>query len=413
MRKLRSPLYLLCLVLLIPVVMHARRILPLDTRPLVAEKYAGWSGVLSLWVFEGWPCGSGSISNWLNPCVTAFEKAHSGVYIQPQYVDADAIATMGESGILPPDMLMFPPNLLATPEGLLPLTVPDGIRPTLRRSGEWSGSVFATPVALGGYLWAWNSAMIDDLPDTWRNADITLSVPAPQPWRRWDAALLALCSGRYSVSSEQEAPDALTPPPFEVELGLADGETPVPTASPEPRQDATLFRQLPSGFQYDDDAWRHFINGESTAMPVTQREIRKLQTLSNQGKGPDWKLCPGDSAFTDQLLCLALVDRPDDMPRRELCREFLAWLLSDECQSILYRAGAFAVTDSTSGYDPSDPLASMDAALRDPTLCVPRIFDRQWTEQAEGIVRKFTCGTGDTPALWADLRNILAGNTNN
>ena len=61
MRKLRAALCLSCLMLLIPALMQAHRILPLDTRPLVSEKYAGWSGVLSLWIFEGWPCGNGSI----------------------------------------------------------------------------------------------------------------------------------------------------------------------------------------------------------------------------------------------------------------------------------------------------------------------------------------------------------------
>ena len=44
MRKLRPMLYLLCLLLLIPALVKARQILPMDTRPLVAEKYAGWSG---------------------------------------------------------------------------------------------------------------------------------------------------------------------------------------------------------------------------------------------------------------------------------------------------------------------------------------------------------------------------------
>ena len=48
MGKLRVCLCLLCLLLLIPALLQARRILPLDTRPLVAEKYAGWTGVLNL-----------------------------------------------------------------------------------------------------------------------------------------------------------------------------------------------------------------------------------------------------------------------------------------------------------------------------------------------------------------------------
>ena len=143
-------------------------------------------------------------------------------------------------------------------------------------------------------------------------------------------------------------------------------------------------------------------------MLVTQREIRRLQSLSEQGKGPDWKLCPGDSAFTDQLLSLAILNQPDDDPRRTLCLDFLAHLLSDECQSSLFRAAAFAVTDVHSGYDTSDPLAIMDAMLHDASLCVPRMFDGRWSATAEAIVRKYTSNTDEAPALWGQLRDILS-----
>lgn len=411
MGKLRSALCFLCLLLLIPALLRARRILPLDTRPLVAEKYAGWTGVLNLWIFEGWPCGAGSISAWMNECVADFEKAHPGVYVQPLHVDAGAIASLNDSGILPPDMLIFPPDLLSTPKGLAALDAPRRLRPGLSRCGEWSGSIYAVPVAMGGYLWAWNTRLIDAIPDSWRDADAALSVPPPQAWRRWDAALLALCSGRYAPSDPNGARTPSPDIPGEMELGLAGGETPAPTPPPEHQEGATLPRRLPSGFQYDGEAWQHFINGESAAMPVTQREIRRLQVLSEQGKGPDWRLSPGDNAFTDQLLSLAIVDKPD-AARRTLCEDFLAWLLSDECQSTLCRAPACSVTDVPSGYGMSDPLALMDSALRGPGLSVPRMFDGQWVTRAEEIVRKYVSDIGEAPVLWGDLRNILAENTN-
>lgn len=412
MRKLRSALCLLCLLLLIPVLSLSRRILPLDTHPLVEEKYAGWSGVLNLWIYEGWPCGGNSLSPWLNPCIAAFEKAHPGVYVQPQFVDAGAITTINESGILPPDMLLFPPNLLATPEDLMSLAAPQDLRPALRRCGEWNGITYAVPVAMGGYLWARNTGLIDAIPDSWRNADAVLSVPAPQSWRRWDAALLALCSGRYAPPDPNATPKSTSSVVGEVDLGLAGESTPLPTPSPEPRQGEMLSRRLPAGFQYDEDAWRHFINGESAAMPVTQREIRRLQALLEQGKGPRWQLGPGDNVFTDQLLALAIVDRTENADRTNLCSDFLAWLLSDACQTTLYRASIFAVTDAPSGYGPSDPLTIMDRALRDPGLSVPGIFDGQWVSGSEAIVRKFISDSEAAPALWAQLRNLLKENTN-
>ena len=411
MKRLRSGLCLLGLLLLVPALFQAHRILPLDTRPLVAEKYAGWTGVLNLWVCEGWPCGSGSIAPWLNRCITGFEKAHPGVYVQPQFVDAGAISSMNDSGILPPDLLLFPPDLLPSPEGLLALHDLHRVRPALARCGTWSGTLYAVPVALGGYLWAWNADLLDALPDSWRDTDAALAVPEPQAWLRWDAALLALCSGRYAPDqggAPQPSPELVG----EVELGLAGEQTPAPTASPEPRQSGTLPRRLPPDFHYDADAWRHFINGEAAAMPVSQREVCRLQALSDQGKGPQWRLAPGDDAFTDQLLCLAIVDRLDAASRQALCRDFLAHLLSDECQSSLCRVSAFSVTDISSGYGTSDPLLMMDAALHDPGLRVPKVFDAQWVARAEEIVRKFTADLDEAPALWAHLKRMLAENPN-
>lgn len=408
MRKMGGALCLLALLLLIPALLFARHILPIDTRPLVAEKYAGWAGVLNLWIFEGWPCGSGSISPWLNRCIAGFEKAHPGVYVQPQFVDDGAITSMNDSGILPPDMLLFPPDLLASPEGLLPLAVPENLRPALCHSGQWEGSTYAIPVAIGGYLWVLNTGLIGALPDSWHDTDAVLSVPLPEPWRRWDAALLALCAGRYVPSDPDSAARSTASPAGEVELGLAGGETPVPTASPEPNRNATLCRHLPAGFHYDEDAWRHFANGESAVMPATQREIRRLQALSDQGKGPQWQLSPGDYSFTDQLLAMAIVNRADNADRQALCTDFIAWLLTDDCQSSLYRASAFAVTDAPSGYGSSDMLSILDNILRDPNLSVPRIFDRQWAWNGEKIVRKFTDNIEEAPTLWRKLCELLA-----
>lgn len=412
MRRLRIALCALCLTLLVPLLLHARQTLPLDTRPLVAEKYAGWSGVLRLWVFEGWSCGAGSIAPWLNQCVSRFERSRSGVYVQPRFVDADAIASLNESGILPPDLILFPPGLLETPEGLMSTALSDGVRPALRNCGLWNGACYATPVAMGGYLWAWNAELTDGIPGTWRDEAATLAAPPPEAWRRWDAALLALCSGRYSASDSRRSTERDDPAPQPLDLGLAAGDasTPIPTPT-VPAPDALPCR-LPSGFQYDETAWRRFSNGEVAAIPVTQQEIRRLQALSDRGKGPDWRLSRGGASFSDMLLCLAIVDKPDDDPRRALCEAFLSTLLTDECQGALSLAEAFSVTDSPSGYSAGDPLAALDAALRDPGTRVPPAFGSQWVSAAEGIVREFLADAEESPVLWRQLGDVLCKNPN-
>lgn len=408
-KKARSALCALCLALLVPLLMHARRVLPVDSRPLVEAKYAGWSGVLRLWVFEGWESGSGSLSAWLNSCAARFEKRHPGVYIQPQAVDAGAIAGFTASGILPPDMLLFPPGLLASPEGLAPLEVPDGLRAPLKHCGAWGAMSYALPVAMGSYLWAWDAGQIDGIPNSWREAGVSPAARDSEPWRHWDAALLALCSGQYAETSPDGAP--IEPEPAGVDLGLEAEDTPAPTATPEPCGPLLPCR-LPEGFAFDGDAWTAFVNGEAAATPVTQREVRRLQALSEVGKGPDWRLATGGGTFTDQMLFLGVVEKPDAEAQRALCREFALWLLSDACQGALAEAGAFSVTGADSGYAPGDPLAQMDAALRSPGLVAPNCFDQSWPETAGSIVREFISETRDSPALWRSLAARLEENPN-
>ena len=408
MKSHRSALCALCLVLLIPLLARAWRVLPLDNRPLVAEKYAGWSGVLRLWVYEGWQPGSGSLAGWLNRCIARFERRHPGVYIQPQSVDIGAISEFRDSGILPPDMLLFPPGALDGPAGLCPLSTPDALRPELARCGAWGNSCFAVPVAMGGYAWAWNAALVDGVPASWRDCDATLAVPEPEAWRRWDAALLALCAGRRADGPAPQAPEAALP---DVDLGLAAAMTPEPASTPAPQSGGVCCR-LPADFAFDADAWRRFANGEAAAMPVTQREVRRLQALSDQGRGPDWRLSVGGAAFTDQLLCLALVEKADADEPRALCRAFMDWLIGDECQGALCEAGAFTVTGAAGRWEAGDPLARMDAALQQQGLVAPGCFDGEWPEFAKNIVRKFIDDDGESDALWRALAGRLSENPN-
>lgn len=403
MRKL---LCLLALALLIPLLFQAWRVLPLDTQPLVADKYAGWSGVLRLWIFEGWECGTGSLSPWLNRCIAGFERRHPGVYVQPQYVDAGAIASINDSGILPPDMAIFPPGLLASPAGFAPLALPGVLRGTLARCGDWNGATYAVPIAMGGYLWAWNAASIDRVPNTWRDAEASLAVPAPEAWRRWDGALLALCSAHYAEASpERDAEERVALPG--IDLGLVAPSEPSPSPTPAANDSATLSCRLPEDFHFEDDAWRRFVNGDAAAIPVSQREVRKLQALSEQGRGPDWRLSPGGAAFTDQLLSLAVVDKADGDEPRALCAEFLSWLLSEDCQGELHSVGAFAVTDAPSGYAPGDPLAALEDALRQDGLLAPGCFGDGWRSDLDSIIRDFVSDAVEAPSLWDKFRSSL------
>lgn len=403
MRKWFYALCLLISALLVALLPHARLLLPMDTHPLVEEKYAGWSGVLRLWVCETWQSGTGSLAAWLNRCISAFEKQHNGVYVQAQYVDADTVASMNDDGMLPPDMLLFPPSVLASAEGLSVLSLPENLRPSLADSGLCGSALYAVPIAMGGYLWARNAALIDRVPETWLAKETTLAAPTPVSGHRWDAVLLSLCSGQAANTGRAQMPEGAL---GGLDLGLSIEDTPAPSSTFSPPPSAPPC-QLPDDFHFDDDAWRRFINGEAAVMPVSQREIRRLQTLSERGKGPDWQLEHGIHAFTDQLMSLAIVEHPDGDARLDLCAEFMDFLLSEFCQGSLHRAAAFSVTDTASGYDASDPLILMEASLRSSCLRVPNSFDMRWSSIAESIVRKCISESEDARQLWAQFCKYL------
>ena len=320
-KKWQSALCLVVIALCVPGIFATARRLPVQTRPLIEKKYAGWSGVLRIWAYEGWT-GGDALAGWLNRCAAIFEKRHGGVYIETRYVDAAALTSRNESGIRPPDMILFPPGVLKRAEGLADID-DSAVRPALRGLGGG----YVAPVALGGYGWALNLARLEGLPADWGECEI--AAPADEPHRRWSEALRRLLEITASI---EETP---TEPPG-VDLGL-------PAAAPA------------------SDAWTRFVNGELDALPVTQREIARLQRLSDQGRGPDWTVAAG-AEFTDQVLYLSIVDGGGE--RQALCAEFLALLLSDECQALLSDYAAFGVTDAPCAFASGSPYLPLDAALR-------------------------------------------------
>lgn len=332
-RKWRSVLCLAVIAACLPAIHLTARHLPLQTRPLIEEKYAGWSGVLRIWVFEGWTDGD-FFAGWLNRCAATYEKSHPGVYVEAKYVDAATMTALNESGMRPPDMLLFPPGMMARTDGLAALS-DDEVMYALR--GRGGG--YAVPVAMGGYGWAVNRERMDALPADWSARSV--GVFADEPYRRWSAALERLL--KITASMEETLPE---PPGLDLGLpALADAQ----------------------------DPWTQFANGELDAMPVTQREIARLTRLSDRGRGPDWTIAAG-ADFTDQVLFMAIPE--GDGERQALAAEFLEHLLSAPCQSALASIGAFSVLDALTGYGGDSPYLPIDAALHSGTLAVPDAFAR-------------------------------------
>lgn len=325
-RKARRILAILAIGACLPGIWLSARRLPLEAHELIEKKYAGWNGVLRVWACEDWT--EDGLTGWLNRCAAAFEKGHSGVYVEVKSVTPAALAAWQTFGAQPPDMILFPPGALDTADGLAAL---DDL--PLRAELQDCGQGFAAPVALGGYAWAVNESASG------------VAAPPDEAGRCWSKAVQAL--------------DAPGSAPEEAEIEL-------------PGIDLGLPALAAQDVQWDEGTLKRFMAGELGAAAVSRKEIRRLESLSAQGKGPDWHLEAGGAPWTDLAVYLGIRAAEDE--KEALCREYLSALLSAENQSLLSRWDFFAVTDAPSGYGQTDALAALDLALRREGLTVAAPF---------------------------------------
>ena len=358
---MRKFLQLLCLICVLALIVAAARIfphLPADSQPYVEKKYASWNGVLRGWISSEWTCG-GSFVRWLNACVAGFEKRHEGVYLEFTEVDAAAMADLGDSGIRPPELVLFSPGVQVDAARLLPLDAQAAVN---------CGSDRALPVAMGGYIWVYNRALCDGAPSIAELEPLTLLPDGGG--RRFTATAVALLSGSADTESELVLPDP------GLDLGL-----------PAMAQSGVELIQ-------SEDALTYFINGKLPWLVVTQAELARLIRLRDAGRGPDWACAAtGEVACADQLLLLGVVDQSDEAgeQREALAAEFAAYLLGEDCQKKLADIGGFAVTD-VQLYSPHSAYAPMEALLRSRCLAVPEIFSEHSVAGAGAIVREFLRG---------------------
>ena len=364
---MRKSLQLLCLICVLALIVAAARIfprLPADSQPYVEKKYAGWNGVLRGWISSEWSCG-GSFVRWMNACAAGFEKRHEGVYLEFTEVDAAAMADLGDSGIRPPELVLFSPGVQADAARLLPLDAQAALN---------CGSDRALAVAMGGYIWVYNRALCDGAP-TINDQDVLTLLP-DGGGRSFSAAAVALLSG------ESDGGEEITLPDPGLDLGL-----------PAMAQSGVELIQ-------SEDALTYFINGKLPWLVVTQAELARLIRLRDAGRGPDWACAAtGEVSCGDQLLLLGVVDQSDEAggQREALAAEFAAYLLGEDCQKKLADIGGFAVTD-VQLYSSYSAYAPMEALLRSRSLAVPDAFSEHSVADAGAIVREFLRGNIDAKA---------------
>lgn len=356
-RKLQW-LYSMIILLAIPAIFAVSDGIPFEKKALIEEKYAGWSGVLRVWLDQD----EGEMAGWLNQCAAQFEKQHNGVYIQ--VTEVDSFSALEEDGVRPPELVVFAPGAFLAYARLAELPRMN-VRVPLRMTN------LAVPLAAGSYAWAVNADRISQIPEDGSSIEVTL--PMDTARRSYSAALLALSSGVETTA------DSPVLPMLDLGLTLKAEATLAPTAE-------TVPCRLSESLTATTDAFLRFQNGEADATVVCMEEIERLERLRAQGRGPNWTIDAGAGAvFTDCILLGAALQSGDE--RESLAVEFLEFLLRDECQRTLGSYHRFSVTDAPTDLPAGSALAALDTALRSDRLRVPPAFFSEWRAEAPSALR--------------------------
>lgn len=366
MRKALTILCALIAAALFPIAALISRGLPADTGSYVEQKYAGWNGVLQAWVCCAWNPG-GSFISWLNGCAADFERAHNGVYIEFTPVDEAAMREMLEGKLRRPELIFFSPGVLTDSDGLNVLDYPNRLRGDLRLDNH------ALPVAMGGYIWVYNTALANGAPA--RNEALPLTSLTDGDGRSFAPALIALLSDPLEGDARE-----IPLPDVGIDLGLPAN------AQPGEAADNSIVMQT-------EDALERFIRGELPRLAVTQAELSRLNRLRESGRGPDWACAAsGQFAWADQLLLLGSV-HPDGTAaaeREALAGEFVASLFTEKAQQALAKIGAFSVTGDTI-HSAASVYAQLDGLVASRPLAAPELF-RAYSRDGAETVRAYCAG---------------------
>ncbi len=386
----------------------------------IRARYGGFSGVLRLWTCEE----LSPLTGWLNGRIAAFEKRHGGVYIQLTEVDEAALMDFAAGRANPPDMLLFLPGMIEETAFLLPFESDYVLRAGLEHVGTLDGTRYALPVAMDTYGIVYNRALLGALPADWsalserpatsksfkkQAKSYWLDWPRDTDTQSWSAALIALFSG--TVSGETARQGAPAGEGLDLGLSLSSEPTQMPTEAP--RADNLIENRLPNilpdSFRRDASVYAPFTRASLAAMPVTQRELRRLTTLSDSGKAPDWAAGTSGAAFTDRIALLAVTncDRTALPERQALCLEFAAFLLTEDAQQALNTARALPVIDTPPLYAGENGLSALETSLSGQTIAAPPAFDNAWRKEAAALADRVVAGEITPQAAWDALKEML------
>lgn len=296
--------------------------LPGDNKILIEKKYSTWAGVIRIWTAE--ECNA---EGWLNECAGILEKAYEGVYINVQEVPSDTLAAYAQSGVNPPDILIYPAGTVTDASLLSPVTGAYPLRDGIRQG------IYSVPVLLRPRFWIYNPGVYDPLPGDMHNVNAACAADDV-------IALTALCTGL-----RPEEGDALSLPGLD--LGL-DGEA---IATQRPAGEVAC-RVAPDIIR-EGSLRTLFGKGEIDAFVGGVGDVLRLDECS--------AAATGEYAYASDIILCSIADKADG--RDEVCRAFMDILMS-EGQALAARAQAFPAIVGASAWEGNRVLGSVEEALR-------------------------------------------------
>lgn len=336
----------LCLLCALGFVSYSK--LPGDGSSLVRESYECFSGVIRVWVCDGMradPLG------WLNACAAEFEKQNRGIYISAQRVAPAAISGLFESGINPPDMIVWPAGFLSSPDGLWEITGEYPLRDGL------DISPYAVPLLTGAKLWLFSTDAYRALPSDMYGVTVACR-------SRDLTAMTALSTGlRTGESADMPAPG--------VDLGL--GGAAAPTVAPKGRIPCRASSRLITS----DNPRELFLSGDADVF------VGDLADVARLGDQSGWQAAvTGEYVYADEPALCSIIAHEGSRAaeRRGVCEDLLAFLMSDG-QRMAAKSGALPAAAGVFAYSGNAVLAPIEAALDGRRCISPPAFGSAETPQ--------------------------------
>lgn len=332
---------LLLLVAVLIAAPWAAQTAVIDVKDKLKPPAPEWAGILSVAVVPSFP--TVNVMGWLGAQSRVFEKQQGNVLISAREMTREGVRAGAAAENLP-DVLLFGTGVFDDPEQLLVKMAGEvALKEGLADVGYKNGVRYTVPLALGGYALLGNQQQLDQI--GW------------SPSLTFDETMGLIQQNQLSIAS----PAMPYTNPLAALAGMGD------------TKGVVIKGDLPHGKIWADYA----IEKKHVFYMSTQREVRRMATLSAGGKGFDTVLiAPGAPVYVDQVLMGGMVDarfsvKSDDAQQRIACAgKFFSFLLTQDAQLGLSQAGLFPVTDATGAYEAGSQMAQIERSLQGEIACV-------------------------------------------